>query len=79
MLLKSINFYQSKYYSKILKNMSTIYHLNLISQILRNVQFATSDYPEIKKIIEASYTLVVERHTYDKRAEDLIKYVRNII
>ena len=81
MLLKSINFCeQSKYYSKIFKEYEHYIPFKPdLSDFREMFQFATSDSPEIKKIIEASYTLVVEKHTYDKRAEDLIKYVKNII
>ena len=41
--------------------------------------YAVSDTNDIKRIIEASYTLVVENHTYDIRAENIIMYAKKLI
>ncbi len=80
MLLGSVNFCEkSDYYSKIFKEY--VHYIPFkadLSDFNEMLDYATSDSKEIKKIIDASYTLVVEKHTYDKRAESLIKHIKNL-
>lgn len=80
MLMGSINFCQkSKYYSKIFNEFEHYipFKINL-SDFKEKLDYATSDSLEIKHIIEASHTLVVENHTYDKRVKDFIEHIRRI-
>ena len=80
MLLGSVNFCEkSSYYSKIFEEY--VHYVPFkpdLSDFSEMLDYATSDSKEIKKIIDASYSLVVEKHTYDKRAKSLIKHIKNL-
>lgn len=81
MISGSINFCQkSKFYSKIFREFEHyIPFKSDLSDFNEMLDFATSDTKDIKKIIEASYALVVENHTYDIRAETIIMYAKELI
>ena len=79
MISGSVNFCQkSDYYSKIFKEFEHFVPFkNDLSDFDEMFDYAVSDTNDIKRIIEASYTLVVENHTYDIRAENIIMYAKN--
>ena len=81
MISGSVNFCQkSEYYSKIFREFEHFVPFKSdLSDFKEMFNFATSDSKDIKKIIEASYTLVVENHTYDIRAKNIIMYARKLI
>ena len=50
-----------------------------LSNFKEKLDFVTSDSDQIKKIKKNAYDLVINKHTYKKRAEDLIKWANEIV
>ncbi len=80
MLLGSVNLCEkSKYYSKLFTEFEHYIPFKPdLSDFKEMLDFACSDSVQIKKIVESSYSLVIEKHTYDKRAETLIEYAKKL-
>tara|TARA_B100000029_G_C17573486_1_gene957435 strand:- start:618 stop:1727 length:1110 start_codon:yes stop_codon:yes gene_type:complete len=80
MLSKSICFAEeSVLYKKIFKeDENIVYFKKDLSDFKEKLNFVTSDSSLIKKIKNNAYDFVINQHTYDKRAQDLVKWVEDI-
>ena len=66
---------ESSVVNKIFKPMKHYVPLNSSDEFLEKVKFCLSDSIEIEDIRENAFNYVVENHTYDKRAEQILSLV----
>jgi|TARA_Y100000389_G_C17449034_1_gene513474 hypothetical protein len=80
MLSNSVCFAEesSLYEGIFIENENYVSFKNDLSDFNEKLNFATSDSKEINKIKKNAYDLVLDKHTYERRAQDLIKWADKI-